>query len=104
MDVLQDKRKRTLAQITLSWFTYCARRWVSPECFVISSAIIITGETKAAGSPEDYQRRRPWKPAWEPGRLCTEPAVGRITKQFRGVERRQVRTEPVVVTLERCPG
>src|SRR5262252_9008797 len=101
MDVLQDQRERTLSQITLTWFTYGARRRIGPERFVISSAIVITGETKPPGSPEDYQCRRPWEPAWEPRRLWSKPTVSRVTKQLRGIERRQVRTEPVMVTLER---
>lgn len=104
MNVLQDERKGSLSYVSLSRLAYGARRRISPECLVISSAIVITGEAKAAGSPENDQRRRPWEPAWEPIRFWPKPAVGGITKQLRGVKRRQVRTKAIMVALERCPG
>src|ERR1700748_3795227 len=42
MNVLHDERKRTLAPIAFAWLAYSARRRISPECFVVGAAIIIT--------------------------------------------------------------
>src|ERR1043166_996987 len=104
MDVLHDQRKRFFAQIFFARFADGARGRVGPERFVISAAIIITGETKAARRPEDEQGGRKNHPAGPPRRFGSEPTVRRITKNFRRIKRGEVGTESVMAALEGSPG
>src|SRR5260370_5666158 len=53
MHVLHDERERALAPITLARLTDRTRRWIRPECFIISAAIIITGQSKSARRPQN---------------------------------------------------
>src|SRR5215813_14413994 len=53
VNILHDERKRTLAQITFAWLAYGACRRISPECFVVGAAIIVTGEAESARGPKN---------------------------------------------------
>src|SRR5713101_8720716 len=53
VNVLHDERERTFAEISFARFAHCARRRVCPKRFVVSAAIIITGEPKSARRPKN---------------------------------------------------
>ena len=53
MNILQNKRKLSLAAIAVTWLADGTRGRVCPERFVIRAAIIITSETKTRRSPEN---------------------------------------------------
>ena len=59
MQVLKNQRKRALASIMLSRLAYSARRRIRPERLIVGPAVVVAGQSKPAGRPEDYQRRRP---------------------------------------------
>src|SRR5258707_73793 len=58
MYVVNDQRKGPLAQILLTRLTHGTRWRICPKCFVISAAIVITGDTESAGRPKDQHRAR----------------------------------------------
>src|SRR5438093_1048953 len=58
MHVLHDQRKRTLAEISFARLTNRACGRIRPERFVIRAAIVVTGQSKSAGRPQDQKRRR----------------------------------------------
>src|SRR5687767_3110246 len=104
MHVLQDKRKALFTAVVASRLRHRAGRRICPKCFVVSAAIVVTGEAKTAGCPENDESRRKRQPQRPPGRARSEPAVLRLAKNLRRIERRQVWPPVVVVTLKRCPG
>jgi hypothetical protein len=53
MDVLNPERPIALANIALARFTHGTGGGIGPERFVISTAIVVAGEAKASGCPED---------------------------------------------------
>src|SRR4029079_19341699 len=68
------------------------------------AAIVITGEAEQPRERQDDQRRRKRQPSRPPRGLWSQPGVGRVTEQFRTVERREIRTEGVVRVLKCGPG
>src|SRR5450755_618048 len=74
--VLHDQGKGAFAEIRLARFAYRASRRIGPETFVIGAAIVITGETKTAGCPQNQKRRRKQEPRRPPRRFGAEPTVG----------------------------
>src|SRR6266705_4831878 len=67
--VLHDQGERALAEIRLARFAYSASGRVRPETLVIGAAVVITGETKTAGRPQDQERGRKQKPRRPPRRF-----------------------------------
>ncbi len=53
MNILQNKRKLSLAAIAVTWLADGTRGRVCPERFVIRAAIVITGETKTRRRPKN---------------------------------------------------
>src|SRR6266852_529270 len=102
MDILQDQWKRALTEILLAGLSHRAGGRVRPERFVIRSAVVVARHTESARSPKDEHRRR--DPRGHPVRLCPEPGVQGIANQLRRVKWRKVRTEPVMLALQRRPG
>src|ERR1700681_2280762 len=74
--VLHDQGERAFAEIRLARFADRASGRVGPETFVIGAAVVITGEAKTAGRPQDQKRRRKQKPRRPPSRFGAEPTVG----------------------------
>src|SRR5207248_109103 len=52
---------------------------------------------------KDEQSRRKRQPCRPDGRLRAEPAGRRVAEEFRGIERREIRSEGVVVALKGRP-
>jgi hypothetical protein len=50
MQILQDKRKCSLATILVARFTDCARGGSRKECTVVSLAVVVAGGAKAEWS------------------------------------------------------
>ena len=105
MHILDDQREGTFAEKGFARFTDGAVDRVSPECFVISAAIIITGETKSARRPQNQERGRKRKEVRPETGRAVENGVRRIAPDFRRVKRRDVigASDPVVVSLKRRP-
>ena len=55
MDVLHNKRKRTLAQIRRSRFAHAAGGGIGPKSLVIGASIIIAGKPESTGRPQDQE-------------------------------------------------
>src|SRR5258708_19140264 len=53
MNILQNEGERSFARIPKARFPDCTSRWISPEGFVVRSAIIVPGETEACRRPEN---------------------------------------------------
>src|ERR1700679_2239393 len=90
MDILQDERQITFAQILLPRFAHRAVERISPKRLVICPAIIIAGKTKSAGRPQNQKCRGEYQPTRPPGRLAAQQRVGRVTKNFRREKRREI--------------
>src|SRR5438552_3745009 len=101
--VLEDQRKRALAEVAGARLADGAVGRVGPEGFVIGAAVVVAGKPEAARRPENKERGRPRQPRRPPVRFGAEPAAGRLAEQLRRVERRQVRPEVVVIPLEGGP-
>src|SRR4026207_1157504 len=91
MDVLQDQREESFAEIGLAWLADGTGHGVGPERFIVGTAVVITGEPETDGGQEKQQRRRKRQRPGPPARLRTEPGVPAIAKEQRRVERREVR-------------
>src|SRR6266576_3176693 len=75
MNVLHDERERILSEITFPRLAHGARRWIGPERFVVSAAIVIARQAKTAGRPKYQQRRRERQPPWPPAGFRPEQAM-----------------------------
>ena len=104
MNVLQNKWERAFAEIRFARLAHGAGRRISPESFIISASVIVTGEAKSAGRPKNQERWRKQHPMWPPTRLGDEPAVRRRAENLRRIKRGKIRTEKVVRSLKRRPG
>src|SRR5580693_2321067 len=104
MEILHDQGKASFAEILLAWLTDCTSRRIGPERLVIRTAVVVTGEPKKAGNPQDEKRRRVAEKAGVPGRLGTEEGVRRRAEELGRIKRRDIRAKGVVVALPRCPG
>src|ERR1700722_12302750 len=104
MEILQDQGKASFAKILLTWLTDSTRRWISPEGLVIGTPVVITGEPKKPGNPQDEKRRREAEKAGVPGRLGPEECVRRRAEQLGRIKRRDIGAKGVVVALPRRPG
>jgi hypothetical protein len=103
MNVLHDKGKRVFSTVSVSRFSYGARRRVSPECLVIRAPEIIAGEAYAYGDPNNEKRRRIMEPSRIPGRFGTKEAMRRAAKELRAIKRRQIRAAEIMRTLPNRP-
>jgi len=103
MDILNNQRERSFAEILLARLAHGAVWRVHPPRFVVSAPIVVAGNSKAAGSPQDQKRCRERQKCREPGRLRSKPRLSRTEKLWR-VHGRKVRTEPVVFALKSGPG
>jgi len=83
MNVLQHQGQCLLAKVAATPFSYRTRGWVTPECLVISSAIVVAGKAKECREGEDNQSRRKGKPAGPPCWLGAKPGMWRISPEFR---------------------
>src|SRR5882724_7252252 len=101
MDVLENKRERPFTPVRLPGLAHRARRWIAPKSFVISSPVVITGETKTARRPQNEHSRR--NKSREPCRPGAKPGVRRISEQQRRIEGRQIGPELIVSILESGP-
>ena len=81
-----------------------AGRRVGPERLVVGAPVVVAGQPEEPREGQDQERGREDQPARPPGRLGTEPRVGRAAEQLGGVERREVRAPGVVLALEGGPG
>src|SRR5213083_976442 len=59
MDVLENQRERALPSVMFSRLAYGARRRIRPERLIVGSAVVVAGQSKSAGRPENDQRGRP---------------------------------------------
>ena len=57
MNVLHDEWKGIFAQISLSRLADSAGGWVGPKCFVVSAAVVVTGEPKTRRRPQNQKGR-----------------------------------------------
>ena len=103
MDVLQDERKRILAPVARARLAHRAGRRVGPERFVIGAAIVVARDSKKRRDRQDQQCRRKWHPRRPRRRFGSEPAMRRRSENFRGVKRREIWSERVVIALECRP-
>ncbi len=107
MDVLQDKRKLSLAAIRMARLADGARGRVCPERLIIRAAIVIASETKTGGCPENKQRGRKRHPIGNPDRFYAEHRVRRSTKNFRRIKRRKIMRSAarvkIMLALKRRP-
>src|SRR4029450_5090634 len=103
MHILHDERERMLAPVTLTRLSHRARWRIGPKRFVVSAAIIITGEPEATRCPKNKKRRRKDEPGGPPCRLRSKPTVWRITKQFGRIKRRNVIAKEIIFSLKRRP-
>src|SRR5947209_16944222 len=53
VNILHDQRERPFPEIRFARLAYRAGRWVRPESFVVGASIIITGQPKTAGRPQN---------------------------------------------------
>ena len=70
VNILDDEREVAFAQISFARFAHGAVDRVSPKRFVVSAAIIVTGETKTGGNPKNQEARRKRQPVWQPSRFA----------------------------------
>ncbi len=103
MEVLEDERKGSFAEIGLARFADGARRRIRPERFVIRAAVVVAGEAEEAGDPEDEKCGREWQESGVPAGFGTEQRVGRIAEDLRRVKGREIGAESVVRVLECGP-
>ena len=107
MDVLQNQWEFSLAAICVARLTDRAGGRVSPERLVICAAIVITGETKTGGCPQNQKRRRKRHPIGNPGGLDAEHRVRRRAENFRRIKRRKIMRSAarvkIMLALKRCP-
>src|SRR5689334_1078607 len=101
MHVLHDQRKRTFTEISFARLANGACGRISPERFVIRASIIVAGQPKSAGRPENEQRGRKQKPTGPPNWFAAKPRVRRVSKNFRRIKRRNVITEKIIASLKR---
>src|SRR5882672_3206369 len=104
MNILHDERKGFFAEVPFPRFSYGTCRRVGPERFVVCAAIIIASKAKASRRPENEQSRGKRQPTRPPTRFGTEPTMGRIAKEPRGIKRRDIRSIKVMLALQRSPG
>ena len=104
MDILHDQRKRIFAAIGFARLGNRTGRRISPKRFVICAPVIIAREAHTTGRPKDQHRGRKRQNHRPPRRLRSKPAMGRISKNFRRIERGKIRADSVVVALEGSPG
>ena len=103
VNVLDDEGEGTLAEIFFARFADGARRRVGPERFVVCAAIVVTSEAESAGRPEDEhgagdRDRQPFGKLAEPG------VSAGAAENFRGIKRREIGAEAVVIAPKRGPG
>src|SRR6266404_6249854 len=103
MHVLHYERERSFAPVAFARLTDSTRRRISPECFVIRAAVVVTGDTKSRGCPQNQQSRRENEPAGPPARFRSKPTVWRIAKNFRRIKRRNVIAKEIILSLKRSP-
>src|SRR5215472_14130240 len=101
VDILQDQGKGALTKIFFSRLAHSAGRRVGPKGLVVRAAIVVAGHSKPARRPKDEHRCR--YPGGHPVRLGAKPALIATAKQFRGIERGEIRSEAEVLSLEGCP-
>ena len=75
MNILQNKRKFSLAAIAMARFADGTRRRVCPKRFIIRAAIVITGKSKTGWRPENQKRGRKGQPIGNPGRFSPEQTL-----------------------------
>ncbi len=89
VDVLNDEREITFAEIGFARLADGAVDRVGPERLVIGAAIIIAGETETGRCPQNQKRRRERQPARPPRRQRAD-GVRRNAPEFRRVKRREI--------------
>jgi hypothetical protein len=88
MEILQNKRKRSLAPITvLPAFADAARGWIEKKGAVVSLPIVIAGDPESQRPDQNQQRRRERPP----------PMMG---VNERRIKRRKIRPPFVIVPFE----
>src|SRR6185369_7111329 len=85
VDVLDDEREITFAEVFFAGFADGAVRRVGPERLVIRATIIVAGETETAWSPQDEEGTRENQPV-RPPRRFREPGMRRDAENLRGKE------------------
>ncbi len=103
MEILQDEREASLAEIAFAWFTHSTRRRISPERLIVRAAVVITRQAKEAWNPEHKECRGERQKARIPSRLRAQKRVRRVAKKLRRIKRRDIRSEGVVAVLKRRP-
>jgi len=58
VEVLKNKRKRSFSPIRFAGLAHGTGRRIGPECLVVSTAVVVTSESEAAGYPKNEQRWR----------------------------------------------
>jgi len=103
MDVLDDEREGTFAEIFFARLADGARRRVRPEGFVVCAAIVVTSEAESAGRPEDEHGSG--DEGGQPAGEFSEPGVGAgEAKNFGRIEGRKIGSEAEMIALEGGPG
>src|SRR5438093_6552648 len=103
MHILHYERERSFAPVAFARLTDSTRRRISPECFVICAAVVVTGDTKSRGRPQNQQSRRENEPAGPPARFRSKPTVWRIAENFGRIKRRDVIINEVIFSMKRSP-
>ena len=105
MNVLQYEWQESLAAIALARLAHSAARRIGPEALVVSSPIVVAGESKSAGKGQNEQRwRKRQKRGNPPGSGSLDPCVGGVRVKQRRVKRRQIVAVRVELVLEGSPG
>src|SRR4030095_6188346 len=81
--VLEHERERALAQVCFWRLTDGARRRVGPKRLIVGTAVVVTGESKAARRPKYEQGRREGQRAGPPPGLRSEPGVVTVSEKQR---------------------
>src|SRR5277367_185187 len=103
MDVLDDEREGSLAEIFFARLADGAGRRVGSEGFVGRAAIVVASEPESAGRPKDEHGGGDG--CGQPGGEFAEPGIvtGGAEKLGR-IEGRQIRSEAEMIALHRGPG
>src|SRR5215217_8562502 len=80
-----------------------AGRRIGPHRLVIRATVVVAGQSEAAGRPKNQQSRRKQNPAGPPKWLRAKPAMRRTAEKLRGIKRRKIRPEIIILSLKRRP-
>ena len=85
VDILQDQRKGSFAQVCLPRLANGARRRIGPKSLVISPSIVVARHAKSPGRPENQHRS--CDPDRHPAWVWSKPTLVGGAEQFGRIKR-----------------